>query len=155
MVKGGCIFKHSFRRPCHIGHFPIVERLVERGCAPKHSCHIRHFEHVPIVERLVEGSCGLKHTSYIPHIGHVPIIERLVEALEFAPRKKVHRFALPCPWNVLVEEQFSPSAFLRSFEAVTQQMSHVEPHGGQRAARTCVKAGSSLFLAKNSRLQIM
>ena len=107
------------------------------------------------MEQAVEGACVVKHTFHIPHIIYVPIIERLVEALEFAPRKKVHRFALPCPWNVLVEEQFSPSAFLRSFEAVTQQMSHVEPHGGQRAARTCVKAGSSLFLAKNSRLQII
>ena len=30
---------------------------VEGGCAIKHTSHIRHIGHVPIIERLVEGGC--------------------------------------------------------------------------------------------------
>ena len=63
----------------HIGHVPIIERLVEGSCAFKHTVHINHFGHVPLIERLVEGPCACKHTIHIPHIGNVPFIERLVE----------------------------------------------------------------------------
>ena len=45
----------------------------------KHTEHIRHIGHVPLVERLVEGVCIKKHTFHIRHTGHVPIIERMVE----------------------------------------------------------------------------
>ena len=41
-----------------------VKRLVEGGCAIKHTKHIRHVGHVPLVERLVEGFCAKKH---VPH----------------------------------------------------------------------------------------
>ena len=33
----------------------------ERACAIKHTFHIRHIGHVPIVERLVERACAIKH----------------------------------------------------------------------------------------------
>ena len=54
------------------------ERLVEGGCVPKHMVHIRHIGHVPIIERLVKGvpyngECVLKQRGHIRHIGHVPI----------------------------------------------------------------------------------
>ena len=39
----------------------------------KHTIHIRHIGHVPIVERLVEGFCAIKHFFHIRHFfGHVP-----------------------------------------------------------------------------------
>ena len=37
------------RQAAVLRHVPIVERLVEGGCAPKHTFHTRHFGHVPIV----------------------------------------------------------------------------------------------------------
>ena len=60
-----------------------MERLVEGGCAIKHTTHVivssgsilTHF-YVPIIEGLVEGACVTKHKSHIPHIGHVPIIAK-------------------------------------------------------------------------------
>ena len=39
----------------------------------KHLFHISHIGHVPIIERLVEGVCASKHTFHIRHVGHVPI----------------------------------------------------------------------------------
>ena len=49
----------------HVGHVPIVERLVERICGFKHLMHLMHFGHVPIVERLVERACAIKHSGHM------------------------------------------------------------------------------------------
>ena len=50
-------------------------RIGMTDCVLKHLAHTLHIGHVPIIERLVEGFCSIKHTVHILHIGHVPIMD--------------------------------------------------------------------------------
>ena len=85
----------------------------------KHPVHIRHVGHVPLVERLVEGSCVKKHIPHIRHVGHVPIIERLVvkELLQKTNNyfKLSHRFLLRlCSLEMFAVVHWQPLTLLQS-----------------------------------------
>ena len=58
-----------------------VERLVEGVCVPKHIAHIHHVGHVPLVERLVEGSLKWTYFRFTleVHSGHC-VLRRLPSA---------------------------------------------------------------------------
>ena len=52
----------------HVGHVPLVERLVEGFCVFKHTSHIRHFRYVPIAERLIKEMFGTLTMSPTPSV---------------------------------------------------------------------------------------
>ena len=65
LVEGECEQKHTIHATgrFHFGIVPFVERLIEGFCQVKHLGHILHIGHVPIIERLVIKKSRAGHSD--------------------------------------------------------------------------------------------